>query len=155
MRKPIVVRGLIVVITLWGLVGGAVWQWFQPGSGLVALRSRQQVDDAFYTGLSPKDLTETTSALEAAYLWGVQRDGSEIPPPKPKDDKPQAVSWKVLAVVVRKESSGLLIQVGNDKPTVFPEGQSLPDGSKLEKVSSKSYTIQSDDGNRTTIQLIF
>lgn len=155
MRKSVMIRVLIAIIILWVLVGLGVWYWFTPGGSLVALHPHQQIDGEDYADLSPKDLSETAAILEAGYLWGVQRDGSETPPPQPKNDAPQVVPWKILAVVVRKEASGLLIQVGNDKPIVFAQGQDLPDGSKLEKVSPEAYTIVSDDGNRTTVQLIF
>lgn len=143
-------RLMAVVVLTWFASGCIAWLMLKPGTDLVGLR-RSAPSVPPIGQFSPPDLSEARSVLDNAILWGVRHDGSPLAAPVSKEEAQKKVAWKLLASVLRPNERYIVIQVADAAPTPVKEGQDLPDGGRLLKITIKAITIRTPEGVKRTI----
>ena len=86
----------------------------------------------------------------------MQRDGLPVTVKVTEVAVNKKIVWNVAATVVRPKDRYLLIlDQGTKLITQISEGEKLPDGSKLLKIALNSYSVQTVDGKRRTVETSF
>jgi hypothetical protein len=138
---------------IWILGAVAAWMLSNPGDALVGARPGGGGSTPVYD-LAPSDLREATELLSKSALWGIKRDGTVLPPAsKSKEAEEKKIQWRILASVSKKQERYVVIQIDKEKPEALKEGEQLPDGSKLLKISPSKLTVMTADDEQKTINL--
>jgi len=147
-------RLAILVAVVWALCLLFAWLMLSPPQPLIGAK---QPIPSLPSGehLDQRDLSQSLTLLESIPLWGVERDGKPLAPPKAKEEvKPLA--WRVIAVIVRpKERYALLSVEGQAAPVSVKEGDALPNGGKLLRIRPKEAAYEDAEGKPHSTQLNF
>ena len=155
MTKNFLIRLSAVILLVWSVGAITSWMLFDPSDSLVgAKRGRGSAVPVY--NLAASDLREAADLLSKNAIWGIQRDGSAPVPDaskeKAEEKKPE---WRMLAAVVKGKDRYLVILVDKERLDAIKEGERLPDGSIVKKVSQKMYTILTTDDEEKTTHLNF
>lgn len=156
MTKALMVRLGLLVLIVWLLGALMSWLVFNPGDTLVGAKAGRGGTAPIYR-LLPSDLSEAADVLNNTLSWGVRRDGSPLSPPasKRKDVEEKKIEWRILAAVGKAKERYVVIQLDKNDTVVLREGDSLPDGSVLLKISPKVLKVRISDDEQKTIILNF
>lgn len=137
---------------LWAITATITYLTIDVQHDLVAPRRPPPGAMNYQALLQPK-LEEAQNRVAATSLWGIQRNGQPIPPPKSQQqvEAEQKIEWQILGAVVRKKEKYLLIQIDKTPPSAIKEGELLPDASKVIKIGKGFYTVIDDSGAKKTI----
>lgn len=137
---------------VWTLAAAITWFFAEPGEMLIGLRQPQPFPKN-YQWLQQQSQESAQASLENTAIWGIQRNGQPFPPPKPaqQTETEKNPEWLFLASIIRKNERYILIQIEKQPPIPLKEGELLPDGSKLIRITPKAYTIVTADGERQTV----
>ena len=148
-----VLRLALAILLLWLIGAGISWVMFDPQDTLVGARSGGGGTPPVYD-LAPSDLSEATDQLSKTALWGLQRDGSERPPPSAlKGVEVKKIVWRILAAVSKGQERYVVIQIDKGAPASVKEGESLPDGSRLLHITPSKLTVMTAEDEQQTINL--
>ncbi|MCC6657124.1 MAG: hypothetical protein IT512_02940 [Rhodocyclaceae bacterium] len=142
-----------LVLLAWLAAGALAWLALDPPAALVGARRAVPVATPDL-GFTPPDIGAVRAALEESLMWGVQRDGNPLPPPKKAEELAKKIEWRLLAAVERQGERLLVIQIEKDKPQTVREGELLPDGGKVLKVRRDAVSIGDAEGNSREIKLV-
>lgn len=151
MSRLWLLRMALLVGLTWLAAATLVWIGLEPPAALVGARrpaSLPRADIRF----APADLAAARERLEKTAMWGVQRDGKPLPPPKKAEELAKQIEWRLLAAVERNGEYLAVIQVGKDKPQPVKEGEALPDGGRLLKVRRDIVVVSDAEGNQREIR---
>ena len=142
----------IAIACVWLAAAGTAWLMIDPTLALVGARAAGiRLADASL--LERADLSREQAVLEKTLVWGMQRDGQPVVPKEVAVTIEKKIVWSVAATVVRpKERFLLILDQGTKVITQINEGDKLPDGSKLLKVALNSYSVQTADGKKRTVE---
>jgi hypothetical protein len=150
MNKLMKLRLSLLVIVAWSAAAWFAWTAPIPDSALVGqqhARPAPALSDAF----DKPDLDEARKVLENAVLWGTQRDGKPFPPPPSKEEALKKTAWRMVASAIRPKERYILIRVDADAPIPIKEGEALPDGGRLLKITKKAITVLTPEGDKRQI----
>ena len=148
-------RIAFVITCVWGAVAGIAWFMIDPTVTLVGARATS-IGLADASLLERADLSQDKAVLEKTLAWGMQRDGLPVTVKVTEVAVNKKIVWNVAATVVRPKDRYLLIlDQGTKLITQISEGEKLPDGSKLLKIALNSYSVQTVDGKRRTVETSF
>ena len=141
-----------LILLFWGLGAMVSWLAFTPADGLVGVRSGGGVQVPDYD-FAPNDLQDSAALLSKNALWGIQRDGTVAPPKKSKEAEEKKIEWRILASVNNGKERYVVVRIDNKEQVIIKEGERLPDGSELLKISPKTLTVRTADDEQKTINL--
>jgi len=144
-------RIVVATCALWVLVAVLTWWTTDPPERLVTAKPHSLMA-ADMLALRRLNLAEDQTMLERTRLWPMERDGLAQAAKPPAQTVDKKVVWGIAATVVRPRQSYLLVQDLETKViTQTNVGDTLPDGSKLLKVSVDSYEVRASNGKRHTV----
>jgi len=145
------IRFSLLILIFWSIGAWFGWAAVVPETSLVAQRQGNS-GTAQFGDFNRPDIDDARKVLETAVLWGVQRDGKPFPPPVSKEEAQKKVDWQLLGSAIRPKERYILIRVANNSPVTIKEGDALPDGGRLLRVTKKMVTIQTPEGDKRQIQ---
>jgi hypothetical protein len=170
MNKP--QRLILLVLLTWLLAAALAWLALSPPPPLVGGKMPPSPSPVGGWQFARPDLADSLAQLESLPLWGVSRDGSPLPPPKPQggEDEEEVIPvvWRVIAAVSRRDGRYVLIavdppappkagaaagnarNVGSAAPALqtVNEGEALPNGGTLVRVNPKSIVYLDAEGKQ-------
>lgn len=151
MNRLWLLRMALLVLLAWLAAGVLAGFLLEPPPALIGGR-RAAAPPRLDLRLGVADVGAAAARLEKTPMWGVQRDGKPLPPPKKAEETAKAIEWRLLAAVERNGEYLAVIQVDKDKPQPVKEGESLPDGGKLLKVRRDRVVVSDAEGNQREIR---
>jgi hypothetical protein len=149
------VRIALAIAAVWVAAAGTAWITIDPTVSLVGAKATG-VSLADAAALEQADLSTEQGILEATSIWGMQRDGMDLVVKAPEALVEKKIIWSVAATVVRpKERYLLILDQGTKAITQVNEGEKLPDGTKLLRVSINTYTVSAEGGKKRTVETSF
>ncbi|HQW20543.1 MAG TPA: hypothetical protein PLI90_07715 [Rhodocyclaceae bacterium] len=150
MSKLMRIRFALLMLIAWSIAAWFAWTALIPDAKLIGQRHARSADTHADDFLQP-DLDAARKILENAELWGVQRDGKPFPPPPSKEEAQKKIDWRLVGSAIRPKERYILIQVAADAPVSVKEGEALPDGGRLLKITKKVVTVLTPEGNKRQI----
>lgn len=141
----------ILTLVIWGLVALTAWSVYTPPqSGKVVGVARHGSDTEF---VPPPDLKADLAVLTKADIWGA-RAAPANQAANSGSAKPQAEVWSRVAIV--KEAAGAFILLSSPSGEVkpFKAGDTLPDGSKLLRISTSEIVVKPTSSRSQVIHLL-
>lgn len=151
MNRLWLLRMVLLVLLAWLTAGVLAGYLLEPPPGLIGGRRAAALPSIDVRFAAP-DVEAARARLEKTPMWGVQRDGKPLPPPKKPEEAAKAIEWRLLAAVERNGEYLAVIQVDKNKPQPVREGDELPDGGKLLKVRRDGVIVSDAEGNRREIK---
>lgn len=150
MNKLMRIRFALLILIAWSIAAWLAWTALIPDAKLIGQR-HSRTADAYAGDFTPQDLDAASKILENAELWGLQRDGKPFPPPPSKEEVQKKIDWRLVGSAIRPKERYILIRVAADAPISVKEGEALPDGGRLLKITKKVVTVLTPEGDKRQI----
>lgn len=144
-------RLLPPLLLVWVVSGWYAWFVLEPGRSLVGVRSAAS-PLGFSGDFAVREPGDILSLLKRTSIWGVQRDGKPLLMPQKTEETEKKIEWQVIASVARGNGERLVvIRIDGKSLQSVKEGETLPDGSLLLKVSPASLSLRDADGEERVV----
>lgn len=150
MNKLMKLRIALLLVIAWSATAWFAWTALIPDAALVGQRHSHSTI-ALAGDFTRPDLDAARKVLENAVLWGTQRDGKPFPPPVSKEEIQKKTAWRMVGSAIRPNERYILIRIAAAAPIPVKEGEALPDGGRLLKISKKEITVLTPEGDKRQI----
>lgn len=152
----ILLRFGLLALLLWSAIAAWTWNTYQPltppTKKTVGLARRD--DDPQH--LPPAAVKKSLLILQKTDLWGGKQKTDVAPGAAPdKTTAPIEIeSWSRVAVVKDPDGPYVLLRSSSGELKTFKAGDTLPDDSKLKKISADTVEVRLSNGKTKTYRFV-